>query len=145
MYIGMVDQIQKVRYFGATSFSQNVISSNRRFAEMQFRRIVILPKQKIAESHLTESLHGRIVEFEKIHNAERRFPETSFARTSFCRTLNRPPAYTFVQYACRRAASKFGYSNFWSKFFYFFYFCWKSLILWPIDLQRFKKPGFFPV
>ena len=38
--------------------------------------------------------------------AERRFPETSFARKSFCRTLNRPPVYTFVQCACRRAAIK---------------------------------------
>ena len=62
-------------FCGTTSFSQNVISSNRRFAEMQFRRIVILPKQKITESNLTESLHGRIVEFEKIHNAERHFSE----------------------------------------------------------------------
>ena len=37
-------------------------------------------------------------------SAERRFPETSFARMPFCRTLNTPPAYTFVQCACRREA-----------------------------------------
>ena len=30
---------------GATSFSRNVISSNRRFAEMQFCRIVVLLKK----------------------------------------------------------------------------------------------------
>ena len=33
--------------FGATSFSRNVISSNRRFAEIQFFRIVVLPKNKL--------------------------------------------------------------------------------------------------
>ena len=32
--------------YGATSFSRNGISSNRRFAEMQFCRIVILPDKK---------------------------------------------------------------------------------------------------
>ena len=77
-----------------------------------FCRIVILPKQKIAESHLTESSHGRIVEFVKLHNAERHFFESLFSRTWLSRniicpnTLNRPPAYTFVQCACRRAAIK---------------------------------------
>ena len=124
-------------FFWATSFSRNVISSNRCFAEIQFCRIVILPKRKIAKSHWTESSHGRIVELAEFHNAERhfseslfsrtsfsriafqpnviftnrrsaerRFPETSFTRMSFFRTLNRPSAYTFVQFACRRAAIK---------------------------------------
>ena len=112
---------------GATSFSLNVISSNRRcFAET-----------KNCRNHLNEASHGRNVELAKLHNAERHvsesffsrtsfsgivvqpnvifpnhlsaerhFHETSFARTSLCRTVNRPPAYTFVQYACRRAAIK---------------------------------------
>ena len=74
---------------GVTSFSQNVISSNRHFAKMQFCRIVVLPK-KIAESHLTESLHGRIVELAKLHNAERHFSESLFSRTSFPRIVVQP-------------------------------------------------------
>ena len=94
--------IFKLRYFlcilftnglikiGATSFSRNVISSNRRFAEMQFCRIVVLPKQKIAESHLTEASHGRIVELAKLHNAERHFSESLFSRTSFSRIVVQP-------------------------------------------------------
>ena len=34
-------------FFGATSFSRNVISSNRRSAEIQLCRIIILPKKKL--------------------------------------------------------------------------------------------------
>ena len=113
------------------------------FPETSFHRIVVSPKcnlagslfcqkKKIAESYLTESSHGRIVELAKLHNAERRFSESLFSRTSylqtvvqpnvvfpehhlpehhfaeivwnktsFHRTLNRPPAYNFVQCACR--------------------------------------------
>ena len=75
---------------GATSFSRNVISSNLRVAEMQFCRIVVLPKQNIAESHLTEASHGRIVELAKLHNAERHFFESLFSRTSFFQIIVQP-------------------------------------------------------
>ena len=75
---------------GALFFPRNVISSNRPFAEIQFCRIIILPKQKIAESHLTESSHGRIVEFAKLHNAERHFSASLFSRTSFLRIVVQP-------------------------------------------------------
>ena len=71
--------------FGATSFCQNVISSNRRFAESLFLR-----KKKIAESHLTESSHGRIVELAKHHNAERNISESFFSRTSFSGIVVQP-------------------------------------------------------
>ena len=73
----------------ATSFSRNVISSNRRFAEMQFCRIVVLPQQKIAESDLTEASHGRTVKLAKLYNADRHFSE-SFRRTSFLRFVVQP-------------------------------------------------------
>ena len=126
------------QHFPETSFHRIVVSPKCNFAESLFCR------KKIAESHLTESSHGRIVGaklynaewhffellfsrtsfsriivqpnviFTNLRSAERRFPETSFARTSFCeivwsktsfhRTLNRPPAYTFVRCVCRRAA-----------------------------------------
>ena len=36
--------------YGATSFSRNVILSNRRLAEMQFCRIVVLPKKNCRKS-----------------------------------------------------------------------------------------------
>ena len=75
---------------GATSFSRNVISSNRRFAEMQFFRIIVLPKKKIAQSHLTESSHGRIVELANLHNAERHFFESLFSRRTFSRIVVQP-------------------------------------------------------
>ena len=81
-------------YSGATSFSRNVISLNRRFTEMHFFRIVVLPKKKIAERHFTKSSYGRIVELAKLYNAERHcysaehhFPESSFSRTSFSRNI----------------------------------------------------------
>ena len=72
---------------GTTSFFRNVISLNSRFAETHFCRIVVLPKQNISESHLTEASHGRIVELAKLHNAERHFSELLFSRTSFSRLV----------------------------------------------------------
>ena len=70
------------------------------FPETSFHRFVILPKcnftkslfcrKKIAESHLTESSHGRIVELAKLHNAERHFSESLFSRTSFSRIVVQP-------------------------------------------------------
>ena len=62
---------RRKKNIGATSFSWNVISSNRRFAEIQFCRIVMLPEQKIAESRLTESSYGWIIKLAKLHSAER--------------------------------------------------------------------------
>ena len=65
-------------------------TSIRRFAEIQFCRIAVLPKQKIAESHSTETSHSRIVELPKIHNAERHFSESLISRTSFSRIVVQP-------------------------------------------------------
>ena len=47
-------------------------------------------RKKIAESHLTESPHGRIVELAKLHDAERHFSESLFNRTSFSRIVVQP-------------------------------------------------------
>ena len=77
-------------YSGATSFSRNVISLNRRFTEMHFFRIVVLPKKKIAERHFTKSSYGRIVELAKLYNAERHFFELLFSGTSFSRIIVQP-------------------------------------------------------
>ena len=84
--------------------------------ESSHGRIVELAKLHNAEWHFSEWLFSRTsfsrivvqlnVIFTNRHSAERRFAETSFARMSFCRILNTPPACTFVQYACRRAAIK---------------------------------------
>ena len=59
----------------ATSFSRNVISSNRCFAEMQFRRIFVWPKKKLPKviwpnRHMAESSIS-----EECHNAERHYSE----------------------------------------------------------------------
>ena len=80
--------------------------------ETSFRGIVVLPKCNFSESLFSRTSFPRIVVepnviFTNRRSAERRFPKTSFTQTSFCRTLNRPPVYTFVQCACRRAAIKF--------------------------------------
>ena len=88
---------------GATSFSRNVISSNRRFAGTQFCQIVVFTKQKIAESHLTEALHGRIVELVKLYDAERHFSESLFSRTSFPRIIVQPN----IIFTHRRSAGRY--------------------------------------
>ena len=64
-----------------------------------------------AERHFPESSFSRTsflrivvqpnVVFPKHHLPERHFAGISRSKTSFHRTLNRPPAYTFVQCACR--------------------------------------------
>ena len=72
----------------------------------------IFPNRCSAEPRFPESLFSRtsfpriVVQpnfiFTTRRSAERGFPKT-FARMSFCRTLNRPPC---IQCACRRAAIK---------------------------------------
>ena len=113
------------RHFIESSFCWNPIFLNRSFAETKYCRnsfdrivtwrIVELTKLHNTE-HFSESLFSRTpfsrivvqpnVIFTNRRLAERPFPETPFARTSFGRTLNRPPAYTFVQYSYCRAAIK---------------------------------------
>ena len=75
--------------FSRTSFFRivvqpNVISSNHRFAEMQFCRIVVLPEKNCRKSF------DRIVQLAKLHNAERHFSESLFSRTSFPRIIVQP-------------------------------------------------------
>ena len=79
------------RHFIKSSFCRNVILPNRCFA-----------KKKIAESHLTESSHGRIVELAKLHNIERHFSESLFSRRSFSRIIVQPN----VIFTNRRSAER---------------------------------------
>ena len=81
---------------GATLFSRNVVSSNRRFAEMQFCRIVVLSKKNCPKSF------DRIVELAKLHNAERHFSESLFKRTSFSQIVVQPN----VIFTNRRSAER---------------------------------------
>ena len=72
-----------------------IIFPKRHFIELSFRRNAISPnycsaEKKFAESHLTESSHGRIVELAKLYNAERNFSESVFSRTSFLRIVVQP-------------------------------------------------------
>ena len=71
-------------HFPETSFHRIVVLSKCDFTEWLFCR------KKIAESHLTESSYGWIVELAKLHNAERDFSESSFSRTSFSRIVVQP-------------------------------------------------------
>ena len=79
------------RYFIESSFCRNAILPNRCFAET-----------KIAESHLTKSSHGRIVELLKLYDAERHFSESLFSRTSFSRIVVQPK----VIFTNRRSAER---------------------------------------
>ena len=84
-------------HFPETSFHRIVI-----LPKIQCCRIIIFPKRKIAETHLTESSHGRIVELAKNHNGEWHFSESLFSRTSFSRILVQPnvilPNRRFAEY-----------------------------------------------
>ena len=71
--------------------------------------------KKIAESHLTESSHGRIVELAKLHDAKRHFSESLFSQPSFSRIIVQPnvvfpkhhlPERHITEIACRHLAEK---------------------------------------
>ena len=68
---------------GATSFSWNVISPTRCFAETVFYRIVVLPNNDIAERRLTQLSYIQIVKLKKIDNPELYISVSLFSRTSF--------------------------------------------------------------
>ena len=74
----------------------------------------IFPIRWLAERHFSEASFSRTsflrivvqpnIIFPKHHLPERRFAEIVWSKISFRQTLNKPPAYTFVHCACRRAA-----------------------------------------
>ena len=81
----------------------NVISSSRRFDEMQSCR------KKNCQSHLSKSSHGRIVKLAKLHNAERHFSESLFSRKSFSR-IGAHPNVIFTNF--RSAERRFPETSF---------------------------------
>ena len=68
----------------------HIIFPKHHFIEPSFCRNAISPNRCFAESHFTESSHGRIVELTKLHNAERHFSESLFSRMSFSRIVVQP-------------------------------------------------------
>ena len=81
---------------------QRTDNSGRHHFSETFIESFFCRKKKIAESHLTESSHGRIVELAKLHNAERHFSESLFNRTSFLQIVVQPN----VIFTNRRSAER---------------------------------------
>ena len=72
---------------GATKFSRNVILLTRS-AETSIHRVIVLPKNNIADCHLIQSSCIRIIKLKKTNDPERNCSDSLFSRISFSRIVS---------------------------------------------------------